>query len=494
MIVFENVGFKYKGSDDTNKYKNLSDINLKILKGEVVLLCGKSGCGKTTITRLINGLIPNFYDGKVEGKIRIAGNNIEGLDLDIISKSVGSVFQNPRSQFFNVDTIDELAFGCENRGMPSKQIYERLNNIIKPLNLEHLLNRNIFELSGGEKQRIACGSVGALLPEVLVLDEPSSNLDINSMRELKNIIGKWKAMGKTIVIAEHRLHYLMDVADRIIYMEDGIIKKDVNIDEFKLIESKELHSLGLRQSNGNSLSYKEKFVGTESIVLNNFYMKYGKRCVLNINDMKIFRGSVIAILGDNGAGKTTFANHLCGLVKKSSGNMENTCGKYYAKQRSKQFFMVMQDVNHQLFTESVEEEINLSLMCQRRLKKDKNNKKKCIENLLENLNLREYYKCHPMSLSGGQKQRVAIACALASEREFLVFDEPTSGLDYHHMMEVSKLLKKLSKMKKTIFIVTHDPELVSNTCDHVCFLKNGELDWIKPVSECENWLKSYFRI
>ncbi|MCT4660837.1 MAG: ABC transporter ATP-binding protein [Tissierellales bacterium] len=484
MISFENVEFRYKGSDNTEKHKNLSDINLKIPKGQVVLLCGKSGCGKTTITRLINGLVPHFYDGDLNGKIKVSGMDVRETDLDIISKSVGSVFQNPRSQFFNVDTADELAFGCENRGMPADQICERINSIIKPLNLEHLLNRSLFELSGGEKQRIACGSVGAMLPEILVLDEPSSNLDISSIGEMKNIISKWKSMGKTIVIAEHRLHYLMDVADRVIYMADGFIKKDISVDEFQSIGSEELHDMGLRQSNGNALSYGERFEGKEAIVLNNFYMRYGKRCVLNIENMKFPKGSIMAILGDNGAGKTTFVNHLCGLVKKPSGNMESSSGKYCGKKRAKKFFMVMQDVNHQLFTESVEEEINLSLKGQLKLEESKDIQDNYVCRLLENLNLREYYKCHPMSLSGGQKQRVAIACAMASEKDFLVFDEPTSGLDYHHMFEVSKLMKQLARKGKSIFIVTHDPELVASTCDHVCFLKNGELDWMKPASEC----------
>lgn len=493
MISFENVEFSYRGSDD-ERPKNLRDINIKIPKGQVVLLCGKSGCGKTTITRLINGLVPHFYDGELSGNIRVSKMDVVNTDLDIISKSVGSVFQNPRSQFFNVDTADELAFGCENRAMPANEICERINSIIKALNLEHLLNRSLFELSGGEKQRIACGSVGALLPEILVLDEPSSNLDIASIRELKNIIGKWKSMGKTIVIAEHRLHYLMDVADRVIYMKDGRIKKDMNVEEFRLISTDELHDMGLRQSDGKLLSYRERFEGKESIVLNNFYKRYGKRCVLNIENMEFPKGSIMAILGDNGAGKTTFVNHLCGLLKKSSGEMECSCNRYCGKKRSKKFFMVMQDVNHQLFTESVEEEINLSIDSKSGIEDDGGIEREYIDRLLENLNLKECYKAHPMSLSGGQKQRVAIACAMASKREFLVFDEPTSGLDYEHMFEVSKLLKQLSRKGKSIFIVTHDPELVSITCDHVCFLKKGELGWLKAVSECENYLQKYFTI
>lgn len=174
MIEIQNVNFRYNGGRDE---AGLRSITLTVPEGEVLLICGSSGCGKSTLTRLINGLIPHFYDGRLSGKVTVNGVNIAEAPLYDTAKLAGSVFQNPRSQFFNVDTTSELAFSCENMGMPEPEVRSRVERAVNELDLRPLLNRSIFELSGGEKQRIACGSVSTLSPEVMVLDEPSSNLD-----------------------------------------------------------------------------------------------------------------------------------------------------------------------------------------------------------------------------------------------------------------------------------------------------------------------------
>ena len=210
MIQLSNVNFKYSNSQSGA----LKDISITIHEGECILLCGDSGCGKTTITRLINGLIPHFYDGELTGSVKVADMDVSKEEIYTISKKVGSVFQNPRSQFFCLDTSSELAFGCENLGMPVEQINERIEHVVREVELENLVDRDIFKLSGGEKQRIACGSVAAMLPDIIVLDEPTSNLDIESIEILKHILMLWKKHNKTIIIAEHRLYWLKDVCDR----------------------------------------------------------------------------------------------------------------------------------------------------------------------------------------------------------------------------------------------------------------------------------------
>lgn len=198
MIRIENVAFSY--GEENEKNNGIRNINLHIKKGEFIVFCGESGCGKTTLTRLINGLIPHYYEGHLTGNVSVDGKNVSEQPIYETAKKVGSVFQNPRSQFFNVDTTSEITFGCENLGMPEEIIRKRLKETVENFQMEHLMNRNIFHLSGGEKQKIACAGVSIMEPDIFVLDEPSSNLDASSIHKLREILSYWKAQGKTIII------------------------------------------------------------------------------------------------------------------------------------------------------------------------------------------------------------------------------------------------------------------------------------------------------
>ena len=219
MIKIDHISFSY-GEENENT-GGVRDIDLNIEDGQFVVLCGESGCGKTTVTRLINGLIPHYYEGKMTGEVWVNGAKVSEQPLYDTAAVVGSVFQNPRSQFFNVDTTSEITFGCENLGQPEKDIRERLAKTVRDFRLEKLMDRNIFHLSGGEKQKIACAGVSIMEPDVLVMDEPSSNLDAASILDLRKILAFWKSQGKTIIVSEHRLYYLRGLADRFIYLADG---------------------------------------------------------------------------------------------------------------------------------------------------------------------------------------------------------------------------------------------------------------------------------
>lgn len=228
MIQLKNINFCYAGGENAGR---LEQINLEIPDGQVVLLCGRSGCGKTTLTRLVNGLIPNYYEGELTGEVLLNGKNISRLPLYETAKYVGSVFQNPRTQFFTVDSTSELAFGCENQGLPESEITHRVKSTAVQFDMEDLLGKNIFRLSGGEKQKIACASISVSDPPIIVLDEPSSNLDQSATEDLCRMIRVWKQQGKTILIAEHRLYYLKELIDRVLYLNDGRIEKDYTAQE-----------------------------------------------------------------------------------------------------------------------------------------------------------------------------------------------------------------------------------------------------------------------
>lgn len=470
MIEIKNVNFRYKGSDEGS----LENLSLTIHYGETVLLCGSSGCGKTTVGRLINGLIPHYYKGELTGSVTVNGRDIAQTELYDLAGVVGTVFQNPRSQFFAIDTDGEITFGAENIGMPPEDIVSRKNDVAREMHIERLLDRGIFELSGGEKQIIACASVSVLSPDIMVLDEPSSNLDSSAIEKLKAILADWKSQGKTIIIAEHRLYFLRELADRMLLLDNGRIVKELQADEIRALTFADTERMGIRPLSLTDVTYTRENVSKhdEMLTLENFVFTYkdGKHGI-NIPNLELPTNSIIAIIGHNGAGKSTLARNICGLEKKCKGVMKLGGKTLKAKDRLKNCYMIMQDVNHQLFTESVRDEVMLSITDKQITDTEKTHRS---DEILAQLDLSEYSDKHPMALSGGQKQRTAIASGIASSKPFIIFDEPTSGLDLAHMKQVAGEILKLRDMGKTIFIVTHDLEFILSCCDHIVRLEKGQ--------------------
>lgn len=464
MIEIKDVSFTYNQAEAPS----LSHVNLSIREGECVLLCGKSGCGKTTMTRLLNGMIPDFYDGTLDGQIRVKGLDPVNCSMYEISKVVGTVFQNPRTQFYTVNTTSEIAFGCENLGMEPEKIAVRVHQTAEDLEIEYLLDRNIFNLSGGEKQIIAFASIYAMSPQVYVLDEPSSNLDIQAIEKVRKILTLLKQQGKTIIIAEHRTYYLKGLVDRAIYMENGRIVREYSMEELEhLSRDEQLHS-GIRTV--DLLSYPVTphtvVASDHKITLKDVHYFYGKTEALSIPELSLASGRITAIIGTNGAGKSTFVSCLCGLMKKIKGTFLLDGKKQSAKDRVSESYLVLQEVNHQLFSDSVREEIVLG---------SSHSTENSLQEIMASLDISELAERHPMTLSGGQKQRVIIASAMFCGKKILCFDEPTSGLDFSHMMQTCKLLRQLQGNDVFQFIITHDYELIASVCDSVIHIENGQI-------------------
>ena len=474
MIKIKDVSFSYPSKDGNATC--LKNINIEINKGEVIVLCGESGCGKTSLTRLINGLIPNFYEGEMTGEVTVLDQNVSNQPLDITSKIVGSIFQNPRSQFFNIDTTGEVVFGCENQALKKDETLNRLKKVTNLFKLDDLLDRSIFELSGGEKQRIACASIYASEPEVFVFDEPSSNLDAYSIKLLKNAIEILIEKKKTIIIAEHRLFYLSDIATRYIYMREGKIEREFTPSEIKALSKEDRAELGLRNITLEDIK-AEKHNSTlettrkDRISIKNLKVNYDDVVALNISNLNIPLGKTVALVGANGAGKSTLANAIVGLDSDMEKILLND-KLFHKNERLKRGFMVMQEVSHQLFTENVIEEVKLNIPEENHCK---------IETVLEKLSLTKFKNRHPNTLSGGEKQRIAIASAVCADKKIIVYDEPTSGLDYKNMIATSSLIKEMSGEVDSSLVITHDIEFILNCCDYIIEIENGNTHRSYPL-------------
>ncbi len=469
VIDFDNVSFSY----GTQTEGSLSNINFKVKEGEFILLTGQSGSGKTTVTRLINGLIPHFFEGVLTGAVKVLGSDIKTITPGEMGKNIASIFQNPRSQFFTTNSTKEVAFALENYGIDRDEMIDRVNCAFHDLEAENLMDRDMFSLSSGEKQKIAIIAAKTLNPKIYVFDEPSANLDIHSIIKLKKIMEWLKKQGHTVIVSEHRLFYLKNLVDKCLIMEDGKIDRELKKNDIDNLNDSDIRAYKLRTFKLSNIKYELK----DNLIVNkqnadfkveNLSFSYDvNHSVLSNCNLEGNFGETVAIVGHNGNGKTTLGKIMSGLLKARRGQFFIE-GKF-TKQKNlyKSVYFVMQDADYQLYSDSVVSELMLSSM-----NSIKQNDEK-IENAMTLLNISSFRNRHPQSLSGGQKQRVTIAAAIASNKKILIFDEPTSGLDCENMKVVSEAINALRKKGMLIFVISHDLEFLSRVATKAVFIENN---------------------
>jgi len=473
----ENIIFNYAAQNDAAA---INDVSFQVRKGECLLLTGLSGCGKMSILRLLNGLIPRYYEGALSGSVLIGRENIANLPIYEVSKKAATVFQNPKSQFFNLDTTSEILFFLENTGTPIDVMRERLGRIASFLHIEHLLDRNIFNLSGGEKQMIAIASALASDTDIILFDEPTSNLDVFYIERIALVLHKLKAAGKTLIISEHRLYFLKDIIDRALILKDGKIAHSISAAEFAGLTEKKRKEFLLRPITLDGRVFARELPSAGDSVVQSaqraqmlhieqlFYrFPKEKNPVVAVENLSLGFGNITALVGKSGQGKSTFVHCLAGLTKPNKEAVYIGERKLSAAKRLALSYLVMQDVGYQLFTESVADEIALG--------KNKHNRALDTDRVLSALNLTQLKERHPLSLSGGQKQRVSIGAAVASGAQLLIFDEPTSGMDYFHMKETASLIKSVRAPDRLILIISHDFEFLSLVADEMLLMENGKI-------------------
>jgi energy-coupling factor transporter ATP-binding protein EcfA2 len=492
-LVVENLTFRYRD----RKSPAISDLSFTANRGEILLVAGASGCGKTTLIRTINGLIPRSYKGELTGRTLIFGEETIAWKLSQISQKVGTVLQDPERQILGTKVLNEVAFGLENLGLPRDEIFQRVDEALAFLNISDLRSRETFNLSGGEKQKVALAGVLAMRPSILLLDEPLASLDPASAHDTLDAVRELADRGMTVLIVEHRVEDVLRIhPERVMFMSDGEIRylgkldglsKVVNYREVKL-PAEDI----LERARQDLPPVEIKILpGASSIALQQEVLVSFERVgfsyeaeseVLHGIDLEIKRGDVIAVLGPNGAGKTTFVKHAIGLLKPKSGrvlvNGRDTREASVAEIAGTLGY-VFQSPSHMLFAPTVREELAFGPT---NLKHTKDQIEQEVKEALKIVNLVDKEQDPPLALSFGQQKRVSIAAILAMRSRILIMDEPTAGQDYQNYMSFMDSILQMPGFEAIMFI-THDVDLAVIYANRVLLIADGRLIADGPPQE-----------
>jgi len=516
LIEFKEVTWRYQEA----KEPSLTGINLRVRSGEVVVITGPSGAGKTTLCRCLNGLVPHFFEGELQGEVRVSGMGVRENDIPFLAAKVGLLFDDPSNQLFNSTVEEELAFGPENYAIPVPEIKRRIAEGLAFARLENSPYKNPHALSGGQQQACALASIYTMRPEIFVLDEPTSNLDPYGaqlvFQRLSDLIERDR---RTFVIVEHNLETILPYADRLIVMDRGAILGDGKPSEV-LKQVDLMEGVDLQVPHATQLAYElqrrgyvrgevpfttedgvallqrvlpslpsvkyptlptsdsvgPREVGSPVIEAKEIEFSYpdGTRA-LNGVSLRIPEGDYVGFIGRNGSGKTTLVKMFNGLLRPTRGeallNGENTSSKSVAD-LARIVGYNFQNPDDQIFAKTVREELEFA---PKNLRIPPDEIAKSVESVATELELSPYLDTNPFSLSQGLRRRVAFGSTLTLDPKVLVVDEPTTGQDYSRAKVVMELCKQLNGIGKTIVIVSHNMDLIAEYCNYVYVMRDGGL-------------------
>jgi energy-coupling factor transporter ATP-binding protein EcfA2 len=503
MIHFDRLTYRYPAAEAPA----LRDLSFRIEEGEFLLVMGPSGAGKSTMLRCLNGLIPHFYGGTVSGQVRVAGRDPVALGPRGMANAVGFVLQDPEAQFVVDKVEDELAFALENQGMNPIIMRKRVEEALDQLNIAHLRQRSVNTLSGGERQRVAIAAVMTLQPRVLVLDEPTSQLDPQASEEVLDALVKLNQdLGLTLVLSEHRLERVVQYVDRILYLpgdgeppildEPRAVLRQIDLVPPLVALAKALDwsplPLTIREGRRFARQYRtlkpkcpvpndpSPAPGLQppiSISVQGLRFSYNGHAALRDISLDIRQGEFVALMGRNGSGKTTLLKQLVGLLKPDRGEVQILAADSRRPMNTRQAAVeeiiqvvgyVPQNPNSLLFSDTVRQELDFTRRGHGLPQGD-------YKALLGTLGLSAQAERYPRDLSVGERQRVALASILVAEPQILLLDEPTRGLDYQQKAALTAFLQREKAHGRTIIMATHDVELVAECADRVVLLGDGQV-------------------
>jgi len=518
LVEIEGLSYWYPGCD----VPALSEVSLRLSPGEFVLLVGASGSGKSTLCRAVNGLVPHFYGGRISGSVKVAGLDTAASEVKDLARLVGMVFQDPENQLVSENPVAEIAFGLENIGIDRLQMRKRVEEVLASLRLGELRDKRVSELSGGQKQKVALASVLVMHPQVLVLDEPTSQLDpISADDFLTTLKSLNDELGLIVMLAEHRVERCFHLADRVVVLDEGRVAFDGTPAEMaawskgrRWVMVPPITRLFLDgKENGVPLTVKEGRIKVAALASQGGAVKIpvpdsapdgiepprdkkhrdkdrpaplvetrglwhvyedGTEALRGV-DLDIEAGEFVAVIGENGSGKTTLVKHFNGLLRPSKGkvfvNGENVKDLEVA-QLARTCGMLGQNPNNQLVADDTASELEVTLKA---MDVPPESWSAMAEEALALFDLEPFRDSNPEDLSCGERERVALASVLVYRPRLLVLDEPTRGIDQKTKENLSAFLRRYNEEGNTVVLVTHDLEFAADCCTRVLLMGAGQV-------------------